>query len=182
MPTMWMEGMNPAVVRSVGAPVAVPVLLRSLPLVDDMLVTMDRAHNELALQCAVASLGHYIPAMRRLPGFEELHKENYEVSYHLTTAIGASRRILSGSREPGYFALLVSCQREAEEHQRKAVAAFRRLAAAAPAELAPVVQRLGGHMQATSGRIQRAIGLSLAALGPAPVAALVRWTEGTRQD
>lgn len=176
----WMEMMgDPRAFLSVGAPVGVPVLARSVPTMDDILAALQRAQANLAHQCAVASLGHFVPAMRGLPGFAELHKENYGVSYHLTTAIGAAEKILAGAREPGYFALVVTCQREAGEHQRKALQAFRQLAAAAPAGIRPLVQRLGGHMQATTGHIQRAAGLSVTALGPEVIRELVEWTEAT---
>ncbi len=166
-------------VWSMGAPVAMPVLTRSVPTMDDILRSLQQAHSTLTQQCATSSLGHYVPAMRSLPGFEQLHRQNYEVSYHLTTAIGAARRILAGDREPGYFALVVSCQREAQEHQRRAEAAFRRMSQAAPERLRPLVQRIGGYIQATAGHIQRSVGLSVAALGPQAINALVRWTEST---
>ena len=46
-------------------------------------------------------------------------------------------------------------------------------------DVRPLVQRLGGHMQATSGQLQRAAGLSAAALGPEAIRQLVAWTEAT---
>lgn len=174
--------MYPAGVWSVGAPVRTAALVRAVPTMDDILVSLHRAFDDLTLQCAVASLGHFIPQMRCLEGFEALHRENYEVSYHLATAIGAARHITAGSREPGYFALVVACQREAHEHQRKATAAYRRMAAAAPPSLLPLMQRLGGHIQATAGHVQRSIGLSVASLGPEQIAQLVRWTESAERD
>lgn len=166
MPSFW----------SVGAPVGVPVLVQTVPSMDDILAALTEAYDDLTLQCAVASLGHYIPAMARLPGFEELHRQNYEVSYHLTTAIGSARRILAGSREPGYFALVVTCERAAREHQQRAMEAFRRLSAAAPADLRPLLQRLHGHHQATMGHIQRAAGITTAAFGPGTMAQLIQWS------
>lgn len=179
---MYVPRTYPTHYLSMGAPVGYPMLARAVPTIDDILISLQRAHTDLALQCATASLGHFVPAIRRLAGFEELHRQNYEVAYHLTTAIGSARRILAGARDPGYFALLVSCQREAREHQEKAAAAYRRLAEAAPAEVRPLIQRMGGHIQATSGHLQRSIGLSTAALGRETIADLQRWTEQMRHD
>jgi hypothetical protein len=156
---------------SAGAPVGAPV-----PSMDDILAALTRAYDDLTLQCAIASLGRYIPAMAGLPGFDELHKQNYEVSYHLTTAIGSAGRILSGVQEPGYFALVITCERAAREHQQKAIEAFRKLADAAPADLRPLLQRLHGHIQATMGHIQRALGLTTAAFGPESIAQLLEWS------
>lgn len=155
---------------------------QAVPGLDEVLAALHRAHVSLSLQCAVASLGQYIPEMRRLPGYEELHRENYEVAYHLTTAIGSARRILAGARDPGYFAKLISCQRAAYEHQERAAAAFQRLAAAAPAQLRPTVQRLGGYIQATTREIRRAIALTTAALGPRTINQLQEWAEGTGRE
>jgi hypothetical protein len=166
MPSFW----------SVGAPVGAPVLVQTVPSMDDILAALTEAYGDLTLQCAVASLGHYVPAMTGLPGLEELHRQNYEVSYHLTTAIGSARRILAGSREPGYFALVITCERAAREHQQKAQEAFRKLSEAAPADLRALLQRLHGHIQATMGHIQRALGLTTAAFGPESMDQLLEWS------
>lgn len=70
--------------------------------------------------------------MTEVPGFEQLDEENYEVAYHLATAIGAAERLLAGSREPGHIALLASCMAEVREHQRKVMEAYSRLSRSAP--------------------------------------------------
>lgn len=180
---VWQRMQAP--VWTVGAPVALPMLVRAVPTVDDILMSLQRAQHDLSLQCAVASLGRFIPDLRGRPGYADLHRENYEVSYHLTTAMGAARRILAGSRDPGYFALLVTCQRAAQEHQQRAIAAYRRMTGAVPAaaaaELRPLLQRLGGHLQATAGHLERGMGLTTAALGPETITRLVRWTEAAEQ-
>lgn len=165
---------------SVGAPVGIGPLVRSVTTMDEIFTALQRTYSELTLQCAVASLGHYVPAMRGLPGFEQVHRQNYEVSYHLTTGLGAARRILAGAREPGYFALVVACQQAAREHQNRAMQALRQMAAAAPADLAPLLQRLSGHMQATAGHLQRTAGLTQAALGQDVVQRLLAWSRSVR--
>jgi hypothetical protein len=147
----------------------------ALPSVEGMIGALTAAVDQLTLQCADASVGHYIPEMARLPGFEKLHTENVWVSYHLITAIGAARRISAGSREPGYYALLVSCEREARKHQRQAMEALGRMAAAAPAGLGPLLQRLSGLTFSTMGQIDRATGLTVALLGPERIAGLMEW-------
>lgn len=148
---------------------------------DDILAALTEAYSNLTLHCGVSSLMHYVPALRRRPGFKELHRENYEISYHLTTAIGSARLILGGSREPGYFALVVNCEREALEHQQRAMAAFRRLAEGAPAEVRPLLEQLQGLLQATMGSIQRAIGITTAVFGPETMARLVEWSRQTQE-
>ncbi len=155
-PQIWSEGV----------PVNWSVFRCAWPYIPEILRSLERAYDALAAQCAVASLGYVIPAMRELPGFEKVHEENYEVSYHLTTAIGSARQILMGYPEPGYFALIVSCIHEACKHQQMAMEALERMAEAAPEEIRPLIQRLRGLMQATSGHLQRARGLVRAAYGP----------------
>lgn len=134
--------------------------------VNEILTELTRALAALALQCAASSLAFYIPEARNLPGLDALHKANYEASYHLLTATGAAHSILMGAPEPQYYALLVNCERKTQEALQEARDAFQQVSRAAPEALRPWAQRVGGLLQATSGHLQRAVGLTTAALTP----------------
>lgn len=155
----------------------------SASVVNEILNALYSAYNDLTLQCAVASAGLYIPEMKRLPGFAEIHKENYAVSYHLTTAIGAARQILSGAREPSYFALLVTCERKTRTHQQRAREAWQKMTEAEmPQSIRPYLQQIGGRLQGTSGFLQRAIGLTNSALGQETVQRLMEMSREARGE
>lgn len=142
---------------------------------------LSAAWDALTLQCADASVGHFIPEVRGLPGFRELHRENYDVSYHLATALGSASRLLMGDRHPGFLALLASCQKEAAEHQEKAALAYRQMAAAAPDAVRHLLRRLGGMILSTSRQLEAARAMTLSLLGPATVQTLVERTEEATQ-
>lgn len=147
-----------------------------------ILALLDAAWQALTLQCADASVGHFIPAIRTLPGFRDLHHENYEVSYHLATASGVARRLLAGEWHPGYLALLVSCQRAAAEHQARALRAYRQLRAAAPVGVLPagllgLLDRLGGMLETTAGHLHSAQVLTESLLGHEAAQALASWAQ-----
>ena len=169
--SMWPEA------RTWSAPPPVPAaeLAYTRPMMDQLLPALWGTYQNLTKQCAVSSLGHYVPGMSQLPGFAELHRENYAVSYHLTTAIGAVTKILEGSREPGYFGLLASCLRAASEHEEKVTQAFSEMVTAAPERLLPLMHQLNGLLRLTSGTIQYSINLAVSALGSETFAALVQW-------
>lgn len=135
------------------------------------------AHHSLELQCADASLGHFIPSVATLPGFRTLHRENYEVSYHLVTALGSLRRLLAGEWHPGFLALLVACQEAAAHHQARAAEAWGRMMAAAPRDPAVrgLLERLGGFLDLTAGHIAAARGITESLLGAATVQSLTAW-------
>lgn len=153
------------------------------PVVNEILNALYGAYNDLTLQCAVASIGHYIPEMKRLPGFEAIHKANYETAYHLTTAIGAARMIMAGAREPGYFALLVTCERKSREYQQKAREAWQQMTEGdVPQAVRPYLEQIGGRIKATSGQLQRAIAMTNATLGQQAVQRLMQMSQEARGD
>lgn len=164
-----------AQIFSANPPIQPQAAARLLNTLRPILSALRVTRENVTTQCAVASLGHYIPGMADLPGFEQIHAENYEVAYHLTTAIGAAERLLAGSREPGYIALLASCMTEVWEHQRKVMEGYSRLSRSAPAQLAPLIRRIGGLVQATTGTTERAMGLAVAAVGRETLQRLAEW-------
>ena len=150
--------------------------------VNDILTALYQTYNDLTLQCALASIGHYIPEMKRLLGFNEIHEANYEATYHLTTAIGAARMIAAGAREPGFFALLVTCERKTREYQQKARDAWLKMIEGdVPQAARPYLEHLGGRIKATSGHLQQAIAMTNAALGQEAVQRLMQMSREARE-
>lgn len=156
---------------------AAPGLPMPMQAVSQVLNALVQTHNNLALLCAAASLATYIPEARNLPGLSALHRANYEAAYHLTTAIGSARMILSGAPQPGYYALLYNCQREVWEAMQNAMDAYDQLSQATPQNLRPWAQQVGGLLQATIGSLQRAVSLTTAALGPQGVQQLQQFIQ-----
>lgn len=151
--------------------------------VNEILNALYSAYNNLTLQCAAASIGHYIPEMKRLPGFEAIHQANYEATYHLTTAIGAGRMVMAGAREPGYFALLVTCERKTREYQQKAREAWQQMTEGeVPQAARPYLEQVGGRIKATSGHLQRAIAMTNATLGQQAVQRLMQLSQEARGE
>lgn len=173
---------GPGQLFSANPPIQPQAAARLLNTLTPILSALQATRQNVTAQCAVSSLGHYIPGMSELPGFEQIHEENYEVAYHLTTAIGAAERLLAGSREPGYIALLASCMTEVREHQRKVMEGYSRLSRSAPGQLAPLVRRLGGLVQATTGTTERAIGLAVSAVGRETLQRLAEWEPEGEQN
>lgn len=148
-------------------PGQVPPMMLPMPMqaVSQVLNSLIQTYNSLTLLCAAASLARYIPEARDLPGLDALHRALYEASYHLITATGSARMILSGAGQPGYYALLLNCQREIWEALQNARDAFNQLSQATPENLRPWAQQVGGLLQATMGHLLRAMGITTAALG-----------------
>lgn len=157
---------------------ALPVApARAAPYLGRVMERLMAARHSLELQCADASLGHFIPSARVLPGFRTLHRENYEVSYHLVTALGSLHRLLAGEWHPGFLALVVACQEAAARHQARAAEAWGRMMTAAPRDpsVRGLLERLGGFIETTAGHIAAARGITESLLGPATVQSLSAW-------
>lgn len=138
---------------------------RLRPRLPELIAALEQAQLHFNEFCGLASLGYFLPSAKRLPGFLTIHKENYEVAYHLGTAIGSARLMAHGATDEGLAAYLVHCQVAVHRHLRTIQAAYRRLWAAAPHDLRPWADALGGHLDATRGWARRAYGLTEAALG-----------------
>lgn len=131
----------------------------------EVMNSLMRGLNDISLQSAAVSLASYIAEARNLPGLEALMKANQEAAYHMLTAMGAAQIIMMGMNEPRYYAVLVNCQREAQQALQAARTAFQLLNQATPQSLRPWVQQVSGLMQATSGHLQRSVSLTNSALG-----------------
>lgn len=167
--------------RAVSALPAPPVSPAAVAGVDaairQIIAGLARAQLALEVQCARVSVAYFFPGLRELPGLQEAHKENYEVSYHLITAMGAARAIAGGERLPGYYGLLLSCQKEASEHQEKVLQAWGRMQRAAPQRLQAAVQHLGGVLQATARATGQVQAFTRQAYGAEVADALLVWVE-----
>lgn len=138
---------------------------------------LERSLLALEAQCARTSVAYFYPGLRALPGLEQVHKENYEVSYHLTTALGSARAIMAGERLPGYYGLVLACQKEALEHQQKAVRAWGQMLRAAAPALQPAVHHLGAFLHATARTLAEGYAWTTHAFGPGTAQALLAWVE-----
>lgn len=163
--------------KGAAAPVGPEVLQPVMPVLQQLLGMLHGAQHTMSLQCGTSTLGWFLPAVKRLPGFKELHKENYEVSYHLSTACGSAHMLLAGAGRPELLATIADCLREAREHEEKAREHCRRMRQAAPASVQPLLEQIQGYLQATLGQMERAQGLLTHVLGPDQVGRLVAWAE-----
>jgi hypothetical protein len=84
--------------------------------------------------CSITTEMKYLPAFKDQPPLRNVHRENYETSYHLNTAAGNLARLLSGAhsnREERMLILMtIECFIEADEHDRKAKQFLRQVTAA----------------------------------------------------
>jgi hypothetical protein len=85
------------------------------------------SHIEASIQaeqifCSIVTEMTYLPAFKDQPPLRQLHRENYETSYHRNTAAGNLQRFLtgSGSSEERLILMTVECLLETHEHDRKA--------------------------------------------------------------
>lgn len=93
----------------------------------DVLRHFEQSMYALEIQCSFATQMKLIEETKKLPGLPELHKQNYESSYHRTTALGCLYRILSGERHPHVFGIMIRCMIESEEHDEASANAIRQM-------------------------------------------------------
>jgi hypothetical protein len=82
----------------------------------EVLDLMQKSLYALEIQCSFSTQMKLLEETKNLPGLRELHKHNYESSYHRTTALGCLYRILNGERHPHVFGIMIRCMIESEEH------------------------------------------------------------------
>lgn len=98
----------------------------------------------LEVQCSFATQMKLTESTKNLPGLQELHRHNYESSYHRTTAMGCLYRILSGERHRHVVGIMIHCMIESEEHDRasqQAIQQMKQHATGAAERWVDIVQR-----------------------------------------
>jgi hypothetical protein len=88
---------------------------------------LQRSLFALEVQCSFATQMKLLEETKSLPGLRELHKHNYETSYHRTTALGCLSRIQNGERHPHVYGIMIRCMLESEEHDAASEKAVKKM-------------------------------------------------------
>ena len=92
---------------------------------------LESVHAEQVF-CSLVSEMKYMPQFQSQPALAELHKENYETSYHRNTAVGNLSRLQAGEAHDLPVLMTIECLVETARHDRLGEKALAAIRAAAP--------------------------------------------------
>ncbi|MCL6518081.1 hypothetical protein, partial [Alicyclobacillus sp.] len=86
--------------------------------------------------CSIVTEMKFMPAFKDDPNLAEVHRQNYETSYHRNTAAGNLRRLLAGAgpSEEMLVLMTIECFVEAKRHDRQAEEALKAIRTESPAD------------------------------------------------
>lgn len=92
---------------------------------------MESVHAEQVF-CSIVTEMKRMPQFQHQPALANLHRQNYETSYHRNTAVGHLSRLQAGEPSVALILMTVECLAEAARHDKSAQAALDQIQAATP--------------------------------------------------
>lgn len=97
---------------------------------------VERSIHAEQIFCSIVTEMKFMPAFKDDPHLAEVHRQNYETSYHRNTAAGNLRRLLAGAGPSDEMLVLmtIECFVEAREHDKRAEQALTSIRAGSAAD------------------------------------------------
>ncbi len=84
----------------------------------DVLGHVERSIKAEQMFCSIATQMTFLPQFRYQAELKNVHRENYETSYHRNTAAGNLRRLLTGEFDEMLVLMTVECLIESRKHDK----------------------------------------------------------------